>query len=183
MRYLVSETPFTIWLTGLSGSGKTTLAKQLHKFFIDNGCAACVVDGDALRRGLCSDLTFSLEHRSENVRRAAEVASILNNAGVIAIVALISPLVLDRKSACNVITADSFAEIYMSASLDVCELRDVKGLYEKARRNEICDFTGVSSPYERPANPLVEIDTSVLSVSESVDIVISALRRNFNGVQ
>lgn len=183
MKYILSESPFTIWLTGLSGSGKTTIANQLHKFFVDNGVAAYVIDGDILREGLCADLTFSLEDRSENIRRAAELAAILNNAGVIAIVALISPLIVDRKNACNIITAKAFAEIYVSTSLEVCEQRDVKGLYLKARRNEICNFTGISSPYEHPKNPLVEIDTSVLSASEIMDLIIPVLKRNFNGVQ
>jgi adenylyl-sulfate kinase len=182
MKYIFSESPFTIWLTGLSGSGKTTIANQLHKFFINNGSAAYVIDGDILREGLCADLSFSLEHRSENIRRAAEVSSMLNSAGVIAIVALISPLIVDRKKACNIITAKAFAEIYISTSLEVCEQRDVKGLYGKARRNEICDFTGISSPYEPPKNPLLEIDTSALSTHEAVDIIISALARKFNGV-
>jgi adenylylsulfate kinase-like enzyme len=95
---------------------------------------------------------------------------------------LISPLIVDRKNACNIITAKAFAEIYISTSLEVCEQRDVKGLYGKARRNEICDFTGISSPYEPPKNPLLEIDTSALSTHEAVDIIISALARKFNGV-
>jgi adenylyl-sulfate kinase len=179
MKYNLPEFPFTIWLTGLSGSGKTTIANQLHQFFIFHGKSSYIIDGDILREGLCSDLTFSIEHRRENIRRAAEVASVLNNAGVISIVALISPIAADRENACNIIGAKRFAEIHVATPIEVCEMRDVKGLYRKARCNDIANFTGVSSPYECPVNPLVTIDSSVLDFTQTLDVILAALEFKF----
>jgi adenylyl-sulfate kinase len=153
----------TIWLTGLSGAGKSTLARAL-------GWA--VIDGDDLRRGLCSDLGFSPADRAENVRRAAHVARILNDAGVDVVVALISPLRAHRALAREIVGA-GFREAFVKAPLAVCEARDPKGLYARARRGELADFTGVSAPYEEPEAPDLTLDTSTLTVEECVQRLIA----------
>jgi adenylyl-sulfate kinase len=165
----------TIWLTGLSGAGKTTIAEALRTYYLTQGAGAAVLDGDILRRGLCADLGFSRIDRSENIRRAAEVAAILNAAGIISIVALISPFREDRFRASEIIGADGFVEVYLSTPLQECERRDVKGLYAKARRGEIPDFTGVSSPYEEPQRPRIAIDTSVVPLAECVLRIVDAV--------
>jgi bifunctional enzyme CysN/CysC len=159
-----------LWLTGLPGSGKSTLAFNLERRLFDNGKQAYAIDGDNLRHGLNSDLGFSPEDRSENVRRVGEVAALYANAGTIAITAFISPYRLDRQGARKA-AGQYFHEIYLSASLEVCEERDPKGHYLKARKGEIPDFTGVSAPYEEPENPDLVIDTGVMTVEESLQVL------------
>lgn len=159
-----------LWLTGLSGSGKSTLARALEARLLSRGILATVIDGDELRGGLSQGLGFSPEDRRENIRRATELALHLGEAGLVAIVALISPLGADRDRAARRIRARgvTFAEVYINSPLDTCEHRDVKGLYLKARRGEIPGFTGIDAPYEPPATPGLELHTDRESVGESV---------------
>ncbi|MBN8504450.1 MAG: adenylyl-sulfate kinase [Burkholderiales bacterium] len=149
----------TFWFTGLSGAGKSTLAQAFANQLRAQGRACAVLDGDLLRAGLCRDLGFSSADRRENQRRAAEVAALLNDAGVTVVCALISPLAVDRQMAREIVGADRFAEIYLDASLQECEARDPKGLYGRARRGELPEFTGVSAPYEPPASPTLALPT------------------------
>jgi adenylyl-sulfate kinase len=160
--------PITIWLTGLSGSGKSTLALALEQRLIVNRRSCYVLDGDKVRLGLNRDLGFSAQDRSENIRRVAEVARLMNDAGLIVIAAFISPYRLDRKMAADIIGQERLIEVHLSTPIEICEQRDVKGLYKKARKGEIADFTGISAPYELPLNPSISIDTGVISVEDSV---------------
>jgi adenylyl-sulfate kinase len=162
------QAPVTIWLTGLSGSGKSTLALALAQRIRVNGRSCYVLDGDKLRQGLNRDLGFSAGDRSENIRRVAEVAKLMNDAGLMVITAFISPYRLDRELASDIIGQDNFFEVHLSTPLEACEQRDVKGLYKKARAGEIKEFTGVSAPYEAPLQPFVSLDTSLISVEDSV---------------
>ena len=154
----------TIWLTGLSGAGKSTLAEALAKDMRAVGAAVSVLDGDVLRAGLCKDLGFTLADRSENIRRVAEVARLMNAEGVTVICALISPLRVDRAMAREIIGADQFFEVYVATSLAVCEGRDPKGLYKRARAGEIPEFTGIDSVYEPPSSPDATVETACRSV-------------------
>ena len=166
-----------LWFTGLSGSGKSTLAhaveRKLHQKY---GCATYVLDGDNVRHGLCSDLGFSNFDRKENIRRIAEVAKLFLNAGIITLTAFISPFRSDREYARSMFLEGEFMEIYCNASLEICERRDVKGLYRRARIGEIKNFTGISSPYEEPFNPEVNLDTGNIGLDECVDRVVNILR-------
>jgi adenylyl-sulfate kinase len=157
-----------IWLTGLSGAGKSTIATELERQLFKVGQQTYILDGDNIRHGLGRDLTFSMMDRSENIRRVAEVAKLFADAGMICITAFISPSREQRAMARKIIPSERFVEVYVNAPLEVCEERDTKGLYAKARANKIPDFTGVSSPYEAPENPAIEIRTDLLSVAESV---------------
>lgn len=168
----------TLWLTGLSGSGKTTLSNALIEKLIAKNIPTYIIDGDVLRTGLCKDLGFSLTDRKENIRRAAEVAKILNNAGNFVISALISPLQQDRDAARIIIGEDRFMEVHLSTPLEVCEKRDVKGLYKKARAGIIGDFTGISSPYEIPLAPWMSIDTSYRNIDEITSSILTKLNAN-----
>jgi adenylylsulfate kinase len=169
---------FVLWFTGLSGSGKSTLAHALEERLHQLRLSTFVLDGDNIRHGLCQDLGFAESDRNENVRRVVEVAKLLMNAGVVTITALISPLEKQRKVAREQLSKQSgdFVEIYCKCSLDVCEQRDVKGLYKKARTEKMENFTGVSSPYEPPQAPDIAIETNVLTVDESVNLIIDFLR-------
>ena len=167
-----------MWLTGLSGSGKTTLALELECRLFERGYRVYVLDGDNVRHGLSSDLGFSPEDRAENIRRIGEIAALDAETGIIVITAFISPYRADRARARKA-AANGLHEIHLMAALDVCEGRDPKGLYEKARRGEIPDFTGVSAPYEVPENPELAIDTGVLSVEESLDILSEYVEKRF----
>ena len=164
-----------IWFTGLSGSGKSTLAHSVEEKLHNLGCRTYVLDGDNVRHGLSSNLTFSDNDRKENIRRIGEVAKLMTEAGVIIIAAFISPFKKDRNMVRNLMPHGDFIEIYCNASLEICEKRDVKGLYKKARKGEISSFTGVSSPYETPKNPDLVVHTGSLTLDESVDMVMDML--------
>lgn len=165
-----------LWFTGLSGAGKSTLAHAVEKALFDNGCRSFVFDGDNVRHGLCADLGFSAKDRQENIRRIGEMSKLFLESGVIALTAFISPFQADRDRVRNLVKSDEFIEIYCKASLDVCEQRDVKGLYAKARRGEIKNFTGVSSPYEPPLSPELALDTGADSLDVCVKKVLSYLK-------
>ncbi len=170
---LLNQQSATIWLTGLSAAGKSTLAFALERALIDLGHACYVLDGDNVRHGLNRNLGFSHEDRTENIRRIAEVARLMNDAGLIVIAAFISPYRADRALARSVIGADCFREVYVSTSLSVCESRDPKGLYIKAREGKVAEFTGISSPYEEPELPDLVIDTTQRSLDQAVSMLIS----------
>ena len=166
------QSPMCLWMTGLSGAGKSTLANALEQELNKKGKHTYILDGDNLRHGLNSDLGFSEADRNENVRRAAEAAQLMVDAGLIVIVGLISPFKQERDWARSLFKDDQFKEIYISTSLQECEERDVKGLYEKARKGEVKDFTGIDSPYELPEYPEVIIDTQDKSVSDCVQLIL-----------
>jgi adenylylsulfate kinase len=164
-----------VWFTGLSGAGKTTLATAVSRTLRERGYRAPVLDGDVLRVGLCSDLGFSIKDRHENVRRAGAVAGLMAEAGVVCVVALISPFRSDRATARALVQPGRFVEVFVDAPLAVCEQRDVKGLYRRARANEIPEFTGISSPYEPPESPEVTVRSDLLSIEASVALVLKAV--------
>jgi bifunctional enzyme CysN/CysC len=166
-----------LWLTGLSGSGKSTLAVELETELFNRGYLVYVLDGDNVRHGLNANLGFSPEDRSENIRRVGEVAALFARAGFIAISAFISPYQSDRERARA--AADDFHEIFVSAGLEVCEERDPKGLYARARKGEIADFTGISAPYEEPERPALTVDTGALDIRQSVDRILEYVQQNF----
>lgn len=172
---LLGQRPLTVWLTGLSGSGKSTIAYDLDCALFSRGYKSFVLDGDNLRHGLCGDLGFSQRDRSENIRRVAEVARLMNDAGVIVISAFISPFSIDREVARQIVGESSYFEVYLNTPIQVCEDRDPKGLYQKARQGYIEEFTGVSSPYEAPCNSMLQLDTSVLRREECIDKLIVEL--------
>lgn len=155
---LMGHRPCCVWMTGLSGAGKTTLANLLDETLHNNGKHSFVLDGDRCRSGLCCDLDFSAEARAENVRRIAEVAKLLVEAGLIVIVALISPFAAQRRLARSLFDPTEFVEVFVDTPLSACERRDAKGLYRRARRGEIANFTGISSAYERPENAELILD-------------------------
>lgn len=165
-----------IWLTGLSGSGKSTIARALERALVESGRMAYVLDGDNVRQGLCSDLGFSAEDRDENIRRIGEVAALFADAGIVTIAAFISPFHAARARASHAMPNERFFEIYLDVPLEVCEKRDPKGLYKKVRNGEIAEFTGVSSPYESPESPALRIDTSVVSLEDSVKLLFDLVR-------
>lgn len=164
-----------IWLTGLSGSGKTTLATLLEKKLKQDGYTCCLLDGDVIRRGLNKDLGFTDADRKENVRRIAEVAKLMIDSGLVVISAFISPFQSDRNNVRAIVGKNNMVEVFIDCPLDVCESRDVKGLYKKARAGELPNFTGIGSPYERPSNPDITIPTSVLSVDQSLDLLVKSI--------
>ncbi len=170
------QKPVTIWFTGLSGSGKSTLANALELCLYAMGKHTMLLDGDNIRLGLNKNLGFKEKDRIENIRRVAEVAKLMNDAGLIVLTAFISPYIRDRENA-KAIIGESFIEVYVSTPIEVCEKRDVKGLYQKARLGEIPNFTGISSPYEAPVNPQITIDTSQSSINDSVDAILRLLEK------
>lgn len=172
---VLGQTGRLIWLTGLSGSGKSTIATRLDARLNAYGRATYLLDGDNVRHGLCSDLGFSDRDREENLRRVAEVGRLFVDAGLITIAAFISPFQRDRDVARARLATGDFVEVWVSTPLAVCESRDPKGLYAKARRGEIPNFTGISSPYEPPTSADVVLDTSVRSVDECVDELVQWL--------
>ena len=164
-----------LWLTGLSGSGKSTIAQGLERKLYNEGFFAQVLDGDNIRSGICNNLGFSVEDRRENIRRISEVAKLFLHSGIIAINSFISPTKAIRAEAKSIIGDSDFIEIYINAPLEVCEARDVKGLYKKARAGEIKGFTGIDSPYEAPENPTLEIRTDEVSVEEAVELIYNTI--------
>lgn len=159
-RYLLWQRPLTVWLTGLSASGKSTLAFALERRLVDIGHVCYVLDGDNVRHGLNRDLGFSHQDRTENIRRIAEVARLMNDAGLIVITAFISPYRDDRQLAREIVGAENFVEVYLNTPIETCEVRDPKGLYKRARAGQILGFTGVNAPYEPPVSPDMALDTS-----------------------
>ncbi len=172
---LLGSKPRTYWLTGLSGSGKSTVAYELERRLFSAGKACYVLDGDNVRRGLNRDLGFRPEDRTENIRRIAEVAHLFNEAGLTVITAFISPYQTDREMARTIIGQDRFTEVYLATPLDVCEKRDPKGLYAKARKGEIPNFSGISAPYEEPPKPDFRFDASTMSIEEIVRQLIQSM--------
>ena len=164
-----------LWFTGLSGSGKSTLANAVNAVLFERGLATYVLDGDNIRHGLCKDLGFSDADREENIRRIGEVAKLFVDAGVITLTAFVSPFRADRDKARDLVADGDFIEVYCAADLAVCEDRDPKGLYAKARAGVIKEFTGISSPYEAPEAPELQVDTGSQSLEESVASVLSLL--------
>lgn len=164
-----------VWFTGLSGSGKSTIANELERQLYSLGRHVYVLDGDNLRQGLCSDLSFSAKDRSENIRRAGAVAALFADAGFICIAAFISPLRADRDRARSLVPNGRFIETYVATPIEVCRQRDPKGLYARADRGEIKDFTGISSPYEAPLNPELVLHPEHETVAQSVERILAQL--------
>lgn len=164
-----------IWFTGLSGSGKTTLSVALERDLFNKGFLTQVLDGDNIRAGINNNLGFTTEDRIENIRRIAEVSKLLINSGVICICAFVSPTEETRKIVRDIVGKDDFLEIYVSTPIEICEKRDTKGLYKKARTGELKNFTGVSAPFEVPQNVILSIDTSDISVEECVGILLNRI--------
>lgn len=167
----LNQKGIVLWFTGLSGSGKTTIAHALQEKFFKNGYLCQVLDGDDLRKGINNNLSFSLEDREENVRRTAEVAKILADSGIITIVSLISPTEKVRNLARTIIGKKRFLEIYINTPLEICEQRDVKGLYKKARNGEIKNFTGIDSPFEESANAIATVYSQSMSIDDEIDSI------------
>ena len=165
----------TLWFTGLSGSGKSTVAVAMEEALAGKGIFCRIIDGDNVRCGLNAGLGFSPEDRKENIRRVAEVCKLFTQTGIVTLATFISPTRELRGMAKEIIGEDDFIEVYVSTPIEECERRDVKGLYAKARRGEIKEFTGVSAPFEAPLSPDIEIDTSALDIEESVEKIISAV--------
>jgi adenylylsulfate kinase len=172
---IVGQRGVTIWLTGLSGSGKSTVAIAAERELINIGRHAFVLDGDNIRHGLNNNLGFSPEDRTENIRRIGEVSKLFTEAGVIVFASFISPYRSDRDAVRALMGAGDFVEVFVDASLDTCEQRDVKGLYKKARAGEIPEFTGISAPYEAPNSPELVLDTNRQTVEESVAELVEFL--------
>ena len=172
---LMKQHGVMLWFTGLSGSGKSTVAIALERELHQRGLLCRILDGDNIRSGINNNLGFSPEDRVENIRRIAEVGKLFVDTGIITIAAFISPNNQLRNMASEIIGKENFIEVYISTPLEECERRDVKGLYAKARRGEIKEFTGISAPFEAPENPDIELDTSKLSLKESVDILLEAI--------
>jgi len=166
-----------LWFTGLSGSGKSTLAHAVEERLHLMGCRTYVFDGDNVRHGLCNDLGFSPENRRENLRRIGEMIGLFLDSGVISLTAFISPMQADRDMVKEIVGPDNLIEIYCDCPLEVCEQRDVKGLYKKARAGEIKNYTGISSPYEPPVNPDIVIDSATTSIRDCVQTLVNELRK------
>ena len=173
---LMNQNSFLLWFTGLSGSGKSTIANALEYKLHEEGVNTYALDGDNIRKGINNDLTFSPEDRKENIRRIAEVANLMVDAGVVVLAAFVSPYKKDRENIARIVGNDNFVEIFVNTSLEECERRDVKGLYKKARAGEIKDFTGVNAPYEAPDAPDVEIVTDGLSIEECVEKIYDKIK-------
>ena len=172
---IMNQKPKLIWFTGLSGSGKSTLAVQLEAALHAKGYKTYLLDGDNIRSGLNKDLNFTDDARVENIRRISEVCKLFLDAGVVLLSAFISPFQADRDQVKSIVGAENYFEVFVDAPLEVCEQRDVKGLYKKARAGEVKHFTGISSPYEKPAHPDVVIATDKMSIEESIDVLMTAI--------
>ena len=169
------QRPCVLWLTGFSGAGKSTIANLVERQLHASGCHTYLLDGDNLRHGLNKDLGFSAADRVENIRRTAEVARLMMDAGLVVIVALISPFAHEREMARSLVPEGEFVEIFVDAPIEVAEQRDPKGLYKKARRGELRNFTGIDAPYERPESPEVHLETAKLTPEEAAERVIAFL--------
>ncbi|HEY0652214.1 MAG TPA: adenylyl-sulfate kinase [Chryseosolibacter sp.] len=166
---LLNQKPLLIWFTGLSGSGKSTLAVQLEAKLYEAGYKTYLLDGDNIRTGLNKDLTFTDEGRVENIRRIGEVGKLMLDAGLVVLSAFISPFEADRNQVKAIVGDENYFEVFVDTPLEICEQRDVKGLYKKARAGEVKNFTGIDSPYERPTNPDIRIETDKVSVHDAVE--------------
>ena len=177
---LLNQKAKVLWLTGLSGSGKTTIAKHLEKELHKEGFLTQLLDGDNIRTGINNNLGFSEADRTENIRRIAEVSRLFLNCGVITINSFVSPTIAIRKQAKDIIGEEDFIEVFIDTPLEICEQRDIKGLYKKARAGEIKDFTGISSPFENPKNPDIIVKTENKSVEESAKEILNYLNPIIN---
>lgn len=178
---LMNQKPRLIWFTGLSGSGKSTLAVQLEAALHAQGFKTYLLDGDNIRSGLNKDLTFTDDARVENIRRISEVCKLFLDAGVVLLSAFISPFKVDREQVKSIVGAENYIEVFVDTPLEICEQRDVKGLYKKARAGEVKNFTGISSPYEKPANPDIVIATDKMSVEQSIDVLMKSITPKISG--
>ncbi len=169
-----------LWFTGLSGSGKSTLANLVEVDLNKRGISTFTLDGDNVRQGINKDLSFAPEHRTENIRRIAEIAHLMIDAGIVTLAAFVSPYIEDRENIKTIVGKDNVIEIYVNTSLEECERRDVKGLYKKARAGEIKNMTGISAPYEAPVNPDLEIITDNQSVETSVQVILNFIIQKLN---
>lgn len=176
-RSLNNHGSLILWFTGLPSSGKSTIANELEKKLITLGTRTYILDGDNVRMGLCKDLGFSEEDRGENIRRIGEVSKLFIDAGCIVLSAFVSPYIKDRDAVRELVEEGEFVEVFVDAPLEVCEERDVKGLYKKAREGIIKGFTGIDDPYEAPLNPEITIDTSKLSLNEGVNFIFDYLEK------
>lgn len=179
---LLGQRGVMVWFTGLSGSGKTTIAIALERELHHSGTLCRILDGDNIRSGINNNLGFSDADRMENIRRIAEIGKLFVDTGIVTIAAFISPTAQMRRMAARIIGEDNFKEVYVSTPIEECERRDVKGLYAKARRGEIGNFTGVSSPFEAPEHPAITLDTSRLSVEESVGRLMKLINDYERGI-
>ena len=175
---LLGQRGVTVWLTGLSGSGKSTIAVGAERELVRRGRLAYVLDGDNIRHGLNKNLGFSPEDRSENIRRIGEVAKLFTDSGVIVMTSFISPYRADRDAVRSLMPKGDFVEVYVSATVETCEGRDVKGLYQRARKGEIPEFTGISAPHEAPLQPELLLDTNRQTVEESIEGLVAYLEKN-----
>jgi len=166
---------FLIWFTGLSGSGKSTIANLVEQQLFEQGVKTYTLDGDNIRKGINNDLTFSPEDRTENIRRIAEIANLMVDAGLVVLAAFVSPYKKDRENVKNIVKNSNFVEVFINTSVEECERRDVKGLYKKARAGEIKNMTGISAPYEAPENADIEIKTEQTTVEEAVKKILEYL--------
>jgi adenylylsulfate kinase len=170
---------FVLWFTGLSGSGKSTIANAVEQQLFKSGYKTYTLDGDNIRQGINKGLTFTTEDRAENLRRIAEVAKLFVDSGQICMAAFVSPTLADRKIVKDIIGEKDFIEVFVDTPLEVCEQRDVKGLYAKARKGEIKNFTGISAPYEAPENPEISVKTENKSIEDSAKEVFDYIKSNF----
>ncbi len=175
---LLNQIPFLLWFTGLSGSGKSTLANEVEMALYEMNKSTYLLDGDNTRQGINSDLDFSEDSRTENIRRVSEISKLMLDAGLITLASFISPFAKDREFIRNTVGKDRFIEIYVQCPIEECEKRDVKGLYAKARSGEIANFTGISSPYEEPQNPQIVVHSHTEKLGDSKHKVIEYLITN-----
>ena len=180
---LKNHKPLLVWFTGLSGSGKSTIANALEKALFTKGIHTYLLDGDNVRKGLNSNLSFSPDDRSENIRRIAEVANLMIDAGLIVLASFISPYREDRENVKRIVGYENFVEVFVNTPVEECEKRDVKGLYAKARAGEIKNFTGVNAPYEVPMAPDIEIDTVRVSVEKAVSLILTEIENRIRKIK
>ncbi len=171
---------FLLWFTGLSGSGKSTIANALENTLYQKGIHTYTLDGDNVREGLNNNLSFSPEDRTENIRRIAEVANLMVDAGLVVLASFVSPYEQDRKNIKKIVGANRYIEIFVNTSVEECERRDVKGLYAKARSGEIDNFTGINAPYEAPKSADIEIDTQNITIEEAVSIILNYIEEKLS---